>query len=54
MLRSRKFRLLLLLIVIIAGYRLLGVSIVVIGIVAFMVYELFLPPPIYRKFPLTQ
>jgi SEC-C motif len=50
MVRSRKFRLLLLLIAIVAGYRLLGVT-VVVGIVAFMLYELFLPPPIYRKFP---
>jgi hypothetical protein len=51
MVRSRKFRLLLLLIVIAGGYRWLGINIVFIGIVAFMLYELFLPPPRYGKFP---
>jgi hypothetical protein len=51
MVRSRKLRLLLLIILVVGGYRWLGVNIVFIGIVAFMLYELFLPPPRYRKFP---
>src|SRR5580658_1815559 len=51
MVRSRKLRLLLLIVLVVGGYRWLGVNIVFIGIVAFMLYELFLPPPRYRKFP---
>ncbi len=48
---SRKLRVILLLALIAGGYHWLGVWVFIIGIVAFMLYELLVPPPRYRKAP---
>jgi hypothetical protein len=50
MARSLMLRVLLLLVLAACGYRWLGLYVVVIGLVAFMLYELLTPPRRYRTF----
>jgi len=45
---------LLLLAVVVGGYRWLGVASFAIGLIAFMLFELLNPPPRYRKFGADQ
>jgi SEC-C motif-containing protein len=47
---SRKLRVLLVLAIAVGGYHSLGIGILFTGLVAFMLYELLMPPSRYRKF----
>lgn len=48
---SRKLRVVIFLALIAVGYHWLGVWVFIIGIIAFMLYELLVPPPRSRKAP---
>lgn|ERR1035438_6219145 len=50
MIRSRLVRLLLVLAAVAVGYHRLGMASCAIGLVVFLMYELFAPPPRYRVF----
>jgi hypothetical protein len=51
---ARKTRLLVVLAVAVGGYHWLGAGIVAVGFISFMLYELLMPPPRYRRFGLDQ
>jgi hypothetical protein len=52
--RSRTLRWIVALAAIGIGYHWLGSALFFIGLIAFVLYELFFPPPQYRKFGLDQ